>query len=195
VLPVEAMGQAEQLLGNGFNIVYTGNLGRYYALERVIEAAELLREERDIQFVFLGHGALENTMKQQTSNLGLENVYFLPYQPSSIYKAILLQADALLVTLQEGMTGISVPSKTYAYLAAGKPIVGMLPPDSEIGMLLDEAQCGVYVRPGDVQGFCRLVLDLAQNLPLQEALGANALKTFEKAYTRDRVTQQFLEVI
>jgi glycosyltransferase involved in cell wall biosynthesis len=194
-LPTEALSQAEQLLGIGFSIVYTGNLGRYYALERVIEAAELLREHEGIQFVFLGHGAMENTIRQQASNLGLENVRFLPYQPTRVYKAILLQADALLVTLQEGMTGISVPSKTYAYLAAGKPIVGMLPPDSEIAMLLDEAQCGVYARPGDVQGFCRQVLDLVRNPLLQEALGVNALDTFWKAYTRENVTRQFVEVI
>lgn len=194
-LPTEAMHQAEQLLGSGFNVVYTGNLGRYYALERLIEAAELLREHKGIQFVFLGHGVMENTMRQQASNLGLENVRFLPYQPTSVYKAILLQADALLVTLQEGMTGISVPSKTYAYLAAGKPIVGMLPPDSEIAMLLDEAQCGVYARPGDVQGFRRRVLDLVRNPSLQEALGTNALDAFSKSYTRENVTRQFLEVI
>jgi len=194
-LPTETLGQAKQLLGSGFNIVYAGNLGRFHGLEKLVEAAGSLRGKRNIQFTFVGHGALESTMKQQASNLGLENVRFLPRQPRRVYEAILLQADALLVALQEGLTGISVPSKTYSYLAAGKPIVGMLPPDSEIAMLLDEAQCGIHARPGDVEGFCRQVQHLVRNPSLQQALGANALEVFRKSYAREEVTRQFLDVI
>ena len=81
---------------------------------------------------------------------------FLPYQPWDKFNLVLNSADILLVTLSKGVEGISVPSKMYSYMASGKPIAGMIGRDSDIGMLIEESDCGFRVDSGDVDGFCKL---------------------------------------
>ncbi|WP_280166229.1 glycosyltransferase family 4 protein [Priestia aryabhattai] len=142
----------ENDLQNKFIIMYSGNIGLYYDLENIIKVTEHFKRYEDLAFVFIGEGAVKQKMQSFVEEKEINNVYFLPYQPKEFIKYSLNAADVHLVVNQKGIKGVSVPSKIYGVMAAGKPILGVLEQDSEAQMLIKQSQCGVIVEPQDYQG-------------------------------------------
>ncbi|MBU8854007.1 glycosyltransferase family 4 protein [Bacillus sp. FJAT-26377] len=141
----------ENNLQNKFIIMYSGNIGLYYDLENIIKVTEHFKGYEDLAFVFIGEGAVKQKMQSFVEEKGISNVHFLPYQPKEFIKYSLNAADVHLVVNQKGIKGVSVPSKIYGVMAAGKPILGVLEQGSEAQMLITKSQCGVVVEPQDYQ--------------------------------------------
>lgn len=132
---------------NKFIIMYSGNMGLYYDLENLIKITKDLSKYEDIIFVFIGDGAVKSEMEAYVRTNHLKNVSFLPFQPKSEIKYTLNAADIHLVVNQKGIKGVSVPSKIYGVMAAGKPILGVLEKGSEACLLIEKSGCGLVVEP------------------------------------------------
>ncbi|WP_281890943.1 glycosyltransferase family 4 protein [Paenibacillus sp. YYML68] len=136
-------------LTNKFVIMYSGNLGLYYDLENMISITEHFRHMSHVAFVFIGDGAVKGKMQQFVEQKQLPNVHFIPFQPKDQIIYSLNAADIHLVVNQKGIKGVSVPSKIYGVMAAGKPILGVLEKGSEASNLIEHSQCGYTVEPQD----------------------------------------------
>lgn len=111
-------------LSNHFNVMFAGNMGAAQGLDAVIEAAQLLHDAPDIQFVFVGDGVAQSELHARTVALGLTNVRFLGRYPPAEMNQLYALADVLLVHLKDDpLFAITVPHKIYAYMAVGKPIL------------------------------------------------------------------------
>lgn len=132
---------------NKFIVMYSGNLGLYYDLENLIKITKDLSSMDEIIFVFIGDGAVKSEMETYVKNNKQGNVFFLPFQPKSEIKYTLNAADIHLVVNQKGIKGVSVPSKIYGVMAAGKPVLGVLEKGSEACLLIENSGCGVVVEP------------------------------------------------
>lgn len=128
-----------------FIVMYSGNLGLYYDLENLIEITHAFTDYKDIVFVFIGDGAVKSRMQQKVKDN--HQVFFLPFQPKNEIKYTLNAADVHLVVNQKGIKGVSVPSKIYGVMAAGKPILGVLEDGSEAARLINSSNCGLVVEP------------------------------------------------
>ncbi|AWP25949.1 glycosyltransferase WbuB [Paenibacillus glucanolyticus] len=137
----------EHDLQGKFIVMYSGNLGLYYDLENIIRVASDFKDHPEILFVFIGDGAVKPEMQRYVKDKGLQNVRFLPFQPKEHIKYSLCAADVHLVVNQKGIKGVSVPSKIYGVMAAGKPILGVLEQGSEAAVLIKESGCGVVIEP------------------------------------------------
>ncbi|MEN6479129.1 MAG: glycosyltransferase family 4 protein [Anaerolineales bacterium] len=147
-------------LAGKFSVMYAGNLGLAQALDAVIEAAALLRETHpDIQFVFVGDGADSTRLKTITEQRCLTNIEFVPRQPAVAMGRILRLADVLLVHLKDDpLFRITIPSKTQAYLAAGRPILMGVRGDA--AELVRRSKGGVTCEPGNAASIAQAVLQL-----------------------------------
>lgn len=156
-----------QLLEGRFNVVYAGNLGKAQALEEVLKAASKVAEaDPTIQFVFIGEGIESGNLKAMAQSMGLANVLFLPRVPFDEIVNALAVADVLLVHLPDDpLFAITIPSKTQAYLAAGRPI--LMAVHGEAADLVERAQAGIRCRPSDPDGLAAAVQSL-RGLPKQE---------------------------
>ncbi|OXM13114.1 glycosyltransferase family 4 protein [Paenibacillus herberti] len=134
-------------LEDKFVVMYSGNIGLYYDLENLIRIAPQFREMPDLKFVFIGEGAVKVQMEQFVSEQKLDNVLFLPYQPKDQLRYSLNAADVHLVVNQKGIKGVSVPSKIYGVMAAGKAVMGVLEEGSEAHRLIVESGCGNTSEP------------------------------------------------
>nr|WP_145160002.1 glycosyltransferase family 4 protein [Paenibacillus terrae] len=134
---------------NKFIVMYSGNMGLYYDLENLIQITKDLAHFEDMKFVFIGDGAVKAEMEAFVSSNRLNNVAFLPFQLKSDLKFSLNAADVHLVVNQKGIKGVSVPSKIYGVMAAGKPILGVLEEGSEACRLIQASGCGVVAEPQD----------------------------------------------
>lgn len=108
-----------------FKVLFAGNMGKAQALDAVIDAAALLQGcGAKACFVMLGGGVEVVRLQQRVEDMRLTNVVFLPAVPMSHVGALLQKADALLVHLRKDpLFEITIPSKTQAYMAVGKPLL------------------------------------------------------------------------
>jgi glycosyltransferase involved in cell wall biosynthesis len=143
----------------GFNVVFAGNLGTAQALETIVSAALLLRDEASVRFVLVGNGSRSDWLQEQVQRHGLTNLQ-LPgrFTPDEM-PGILSQASALLVTLsRDPIFAQTVPSKVQAYLAAGKPIIAAL--DGEGARIVLAAGAGVACPAEDAAALAAAVRSL-----------------------------------
>ncbi|MEZ9245970.1 glycosyltransferase family 4 protein [Vibrio lentus] len=129
------------------NLLFAGNLGFAQGLPSIIKAAELLKNKNvGVNIVFLGDGVAKKAAIETTEKLKLNNVYFLPRVSMQQVGSLLSCADILLVHLNSNeLFEITVPSRTQANMAIGKPIVmGVLGDASD---LITKAGAGVTCEP------------------------------------------------
>lgn len=126
-----------------FRVLFAGNMGKAQALDSVIEAAKILQSRAvPVTFIFLGGGVEVTRLQNKAAEEGLQNVVFLPAVPMAEVGDYLSSADALLVHLKnDPLFSITIPSKTQAYMAAGKPI--LMAVDGDAAELVVRSQCGV----------------------------------------------------
>ncbi len=147
-LPKENDFRRKYSLDGRFVVMYAGNMGLTSCLEDVLDAAEILQHQPDIQFVIVGEGIKKEGLKRETRTRELPNIFFLPYQPREIFPEMLAAADIGLVTLNTGAMLSSLPSKIFNVMASARPILAITPTESEIALLVQQAGCGVNVAPG-----------------------------------------------
>lgn len=156
-----AQARAPEVMQGRFNIVFAGTMGKAQALDAVLATAErVLQESPVIQFVFVGGGVDVDRLKAVASERKLSNVIFLPRMPMSEVGSVLSAADALLVHLRDDpLFAITVPSKTQAYMAVGKPLLMAVRGDA--AALVEEAGCGVIAEPENAASLAEAALSLA----------------------------------
>jgi colanic acid biosynthesis glycosyl transferase WcaI len=130
-----------------FTVLFAGTMGLAQALDAVLEAARLCEVSVPrARFVFVGGGVDRERLVHKTAEMGLQNVKFIPNQPMNRIGRYLLAADALLVHLKDDeLFRITIPSKTQAYLAAGKPILMGVRGDA--AELISRSGAGIVCEP------------------------------------------------
>jgi colanic acid biosynthesis glycosyl transferase WcaI len=141
-------------LGDRFVIGYSGSLGRGHEFETVLAAAERLRVDQRLCFLFIGGGRGGGKKFAELAHCvcerGLDHLFrFLPYQERRVLKLSLGVADVHLISLRPELEGLIVPSKLYGIAAAGRPIIALAAWDGEIAGLVQRHDCGIVVEPGE----------------------------------------------
>lgn len=135
-----------------FVIMYSGNIGLYYDLQNIMNVIGRFKEEKEVAFLFVGEGSVLEELEHIKEKNHMENVYFAPYQDKKDLVYSLNAGDVHFVVNAKGIKGVSVPSKLYGVMAAGKPVFGILEENSEARLIIEESGCGKNVNPGDYEG-------------------------------------------
>ncbi len=151
----------EQGFGEKFVVMYSGNHSLVHPLDTLLAAAERLRDEEGILFVFVGGGAGKAQVEEVVRSGKCPNVVSLPYQPMENLKHSLSAADVHAVTMGEDMVGIVHPCKFYGAMAIGRPVICFAPRESHLGELIEETGCGWRFDHGDVDGVVAKLRELA----------------------------------
>ena len=177
-----------------FVVLYTGAHGISNDLETVLKTADLLKENKNILFTFLGDGKEKPNLIRMAKDLDLHNLEFLDPLPKTGMPAIISQADACLAILKPiEMYKTTYPNKVFDYMAAGKPVI--LAIDGVIREVVEKADCGVFCPPGDAQKLKEAVLLLYNNREEASKQGANGKKYLKKHFNRSEIAEEFLDVV
>lgn len=132
-----------------FTVLFAGNVGKAQALDAPLRAMLRLQQRgARAQLVILGKGVDLDRLKVLVATLGISNVIFLPPVPMNEVGSYLAAADALLVHLcRNPLFEITIPSKTQAYMAMGKPLLMAVSGDA--AALVRDAQCGLVAAADD----------------------------------------------
>lgn len=144
-----------------FRILFAGNMGKAQALDTVLNAAALLqRRGSRVCWVMLGGGVEVERLKAEAAQRQLSNVVFLPAVSMAEVGAYLQAADALLVHLRKDpLFEITIPSKTQAYMAVGKPL--LMAVDGDAADLVRQSGGGVVAESENAQALANAADRLA----------------------------------
>lgn len=177
-----------------FVVMFAGNLGMMQGLDTVLRACVDVGPQT--LMVFVGDGIEKPRLQQMAAELGVaDRVIFVPRQPPSAIGTYFAAADALLVHLRASPAAeLAIPTKTIAYLAAGKPIV--MANAGASADLVREAKAGIVVAPDDAPGLARAVAQLAATGPSErETLGRNGRQFYEQHFTREATLPIYRDVL
>lgn len=192
--PDPEFGRAHGLLGR-FNIIFAGAMGLAQGLPTLVSAASKLRDIVDIQFVLVGEGACLDEAKDLARRSSLENIRFIPHQPASTMPKFFAYAGALLVHLKRSpLFGITVPSKTQAYLASGRPV--LMAVAGEGAEIIERNGCGLTCPPEDPDALAAAIKDLHGMSPERRAaLGKEARSLYLRRFTKQAMVDRTESVL
>ena len=182
-------------LKDKFIIMYSGNIGLYYDLENIIKVIGEFKDREDVVFAFIGDGTVKSKIEEYVTDNKLNNVTFIPYQDKADLIYSLNAADIHWVVNAKGIKGVSVPSKLYGVMAAGKSVLGVLDEGSEARLIVEECNCGVCIEPGNYKEISRNIEYILNNKELIKSLGQNGRKYLEVNLTKDVSINKYKETI
>jgi colanic acid biosynthesis glycosyl transferase WcaI len=189
-LPRMTAYRAELGIGTEPVVMYAGNVGFSQSLDLLLEAARRLP---GATFVINGDGSARAALEEQAATL--PNVRFGDYQPIARLAEVLATGDVHVVPLRAGLGRVSVPSKTYSILAAGRPIVAAIDPGTEVPRILAASGGGVAVAPDAPEPFVDALAALVVDADAREAMGRRGRYWVEGAASPAAVALEYEKLI
>ena len=188
IVPMSRLTNYRRELGvdESLVVMYAGNVGFSQSLELMIEAARVLP---NVIFVINGEGAARKSLQAKAH--ALSNVKFGDYQDASRLSEVLATGDLHVVPLRRGLGSVSVPSKTYSILAAGRPICAAIDLDTEVPRILAAANAGVCVEPDNQAAFVSAIAAMISDRKSLEEMGASGRKWVEGHASPQSIAQRY----
>ncbi len=181
-------------LGDGFNILYCGNIGRIQLIPMIAEAMKDLKNT-NIRFHIIGMGPESDLLQSKINEYGLENtvIYHGPI-PAKRAAQYFKSSDALYVSLKnEGYVGKTIPNKLVMSMAFGKPILAMLGGDGKD--ILNESKGSIIVDQ-DVQSLKEGIFKISSlSKEEKEKLGNNNRAYYESHFTLNKISKEIEKVL
>jgi glycosyltransferase involved in cell wall biosynthesis len=166
-----------------FVLVHAGNLGFYGAWQTLISAVRMLENE-GVGLVFIGEGAMKPQIEAMAA--GCRSIRFLPFRPASEVPLVLSSGDLHVVTVKRGLEGVVVPSKLYPTLAAGRPVLGVAPEETDVVRIIRWTGCGIVANPDDPASVAEAIRGVLHDSKQLETMSRRAR---EISFSYDRVKQ------
>jgi len=184
----------EHNLGGRYVVLYAGAHGLSNDLGVLLQAAHLLRDCPQVALVLLGDGKDKPALMNQAQEMGLDNVYFLPPVPKTGMIDALAAADACIAILKPVKLYKTVyPNKVFDYMAAGRPV--LLAIDGAIRKVVDAAEGGIFVPPGDAVAMAAAIRRLAEDPERGQQMGANARQYVEENFNRPALAEKLAALL
>lgn len=180
--------------GDRFVVLYLGTHGMAHALDKVLEAARALRDERGILFAFVGEGAEKDRLKALARDWQLPNVQFIDQQAKASVPAFYAACDLGLVTLRNAPLFQEVlPSKIFEYLGMERPIV--LSVGGEARALVEGSGAGEFVPPEDPAALAEAVRRLARDPARLAEMGRRGRAHVLAHYDRTALARRYADLL
>jgi len=182
---------AQYNLQGKFVVAYIGTHGMAHALDKVLDAAAMLEDEKDICFLFAGGGAARAELEASIARRGLSNIALIPRQPKEMMPALWSLCDISLISLRDTpLFEQVIPSKIFESMGMGLPMI-ISCPEGEATGIIRETKSGVVVRPEAPEELARSVRELYLD---RERLAELARASGDSAELFDRARQAKLMI-
>jgi colanic acid biosynthesis glycosyl transferase WcaI len=178
-------------------LVYAGTIGRKHNPQLLVE---LLRSARHMgipaSMVVVSEGESADELEDVAANEPDLRLKVLPFQPADELPDVLGSADVLVALLEPDATRFSIPSKVLSYMAAGRPIAGLMPSDNPAAASIATTG-GLVVDPdeGGVAEAAKWIATLAGDEERIRDIGVNTRRVAEERFDAHKVAAQFETII
>jgi len=191
---IEATDEYGFDLERKFVASYVGTHGMAHHLETILEAAEILKERKDIVFLLVGDGAERSKLLKLRERMGLENVIMLDQQGKEKMPLLWALSDVSLVLLKKSdLFKTVIPSKIFESMAMKKPII--LGVEGEVKGMIEEGRAGVTIEPESAEELASAVLELSDNKNKYNNYADNGLEYVSKYYDRKVLAKRLEDIM
>jgi glycosyltransferase involved in cell wall biosynthesis len=177
-----------------FIILYMGAHGISHGLPKILDAANSLREEKDIHFLFVGEGAIKSNLINLAMEKHLQNVTFLPGQPREKVVGFYHLSDVCLVPLRN-ISGLDtfIPSKMFEIMGCGRPIIAPL--RGEAADILLKSGAALVIPPENPEELVKAIHILRSSPETCNRMGQNGHNFVEKNFDRKLLARNYLALL
>ena len=194
--PAPKEGPVREALGltGKFVATYLGTHGMAHGLGTILEAAEILKNDKRFAFLFVGEGAEKRTLEARAATMGLENVRFLDQQPRERIPGLIAASDLCLVLLRDKpLFRTVIPSKIFEIWGCARPLA--LGVQGEARRLLDESGGGVPFAPESAAELAAVVQRLSCDPERLTRMGDAGRRFVEERFSRAALARRYLELL
>ena len=194
--PREMTGEGENPFLTGeekFTVSYFGNMGTAQDMQTILDAIRLLREEKNFRFLFAGHGNKMDQLRRIAEEEKLDNVRIFNFLKGKDFLNALAATDCALISLERGLTGLCVPSKTYSYMMEGIPLLAIMEPGDIVRDI--EEGAGKWVRNGEAQALADHIRHMAENPEERSRMRRVCRELYLEKYTTEACTGLYVELL
>lgn len=179
----------DELRQNGKIVfIYAGLIGIAQGLEIVINSAFKLQHNQNLHFVIIGDGFHKKHLMQLAESYNLTNITFLPSQSRKSIPSFLKQSDVALIPLANSNISDAIPSKLMEAWGCQLPVI--LIADGEAKKLVEDANGGVTLLPGQADQLVDVIKELSSNKQKRMELGRKGYDYIINSYTREALTKR-----
>ena len=172
---------------------YIGTIGMAHRADVMLEAAQLCHD-KDIVFMVVGTGAERAKIEARFKELGLENFRLLGKVPRSEVRYLLALTNVSVVHLKASpLFKTVIPSKIFEAMATSTPIV--LGVEGEVKEIIEEAECGIPVKPENAQELVDAVVRLKRNPEEYTQKARNGYQHVHEYYSRAKLAKRYTELL
>ncbi|WP_082554374.1 glycosyltransferase family 4 protein [Aeromicrobium sp. Root495] len=194
VVPTErenAWSRAHERSTTALRLTYAGTLGKKHNPGLLVDLCRgLLAEKIDVELVVISEGEGADEIKIQSSDLLGQTIRVLPFQAFEDLPDVLGSSDVLVALLEPEASKFSIPSKVLTYLAAGRPVLGLMPSDNPAAFDIDLVGGRVFAPTsagvaGGVDWLARLTVDDISRI------GASSRDHAEREFNVEKIASDF----
>lgn len=178
-----------------FYVTYAGNIGMMQGIETIVDAAEKLKNESEIQFIIFGNGSEEENIKNRIAEKQLANIKMYPLQPLERVSEVYSLGNVSIISCKAGTGGSGMPSKTWTIMATGTAIIASFDLGGEMETIIETAKCGCCVEAGDSKQLADTILKLYRDPETLKLFGKNARRYAEKNVSKDSAVNKYIDII
>ncbi|HYK87755.1 MAG TPA: glycosyltransferase family 4 protein [Acidobacteriota bacterium] len=181
-------------LKDRFTVLYLGAFGISQALTSVLECARILKDEKDIEFLFVGDGAEKERLSRYAEEAGLGNVRFLAPVPKGKARELYALSDVCLVPLRNiPLFESFIPSKMFEIMAMGRPIVASV--SGEAADILNRSGGAIVVPPEGSKAVAEAIRSLYRNGDLRRCMGERGRDFVVAHYSRHSLAVEYARIL
>lgn len=179
-----------------FKVIHFGSMNPANGLEYILDAAKILQDKgvKDIQFVFMGGGAVEPRLRSIVKDKALKNVQFLGLHPMATVVEVVNLCDVSVTTFRNlPILQTNSPNKLFDSLSAGKPIIV-----NSAGWtkdMVENENCGFFVDPDNASDFAEKLMLYKDDKEKLKVWGENARRLSVEVYDKAILSAQVADVL
>lgn len=176
-----------------FDLLFAGNIGPAQSVETIIEAANILKDNKKIRFHIVGDGLNKHNCEEMVKKYKLDNVIFYGFHPVEDMPNYYKVADMCMITMVDNqVVNSTLPAKVQSYMIAGKPIIGAI--SGEVKNVIEEANCGLCCESLNCKEFAKLILEASKNKSKLKEWANNSRKYYLKHFKKERCINDMIEL-
>jgi glycosyltransferase involved in cell wall biosynthesis len=179
---------------SSFKIIYFGAVGEANAIDYILDSAALLKDNKEIDFIFIGNGSKQTFIEESIINQKLTNVQYLGVFNMEKTSEIVNMCDVSLVTFSNiPILATNSPNKLFDSLSAGKPII--VNSNGWTKELVEKNECGIFVDPESPHDFVKKLLKLKESPQVLKKMGLNSRRLAETEYDKSILCKKFADIV
>ena len=163
--------------------IFGGNLGVSQGIPEMVASLKSMSDSTKLHFLIIGAGTEADKVKKSLESQ--RNVQIFDWIPSKDYEEIVKSVDIGMIFLFPEYTVPNIPSRLVGYLKYGLPVMACIDKTTDLGMIIENNNCGYYVRNGDIVSF-KEKMNMLCNMQTRSVMSENSRKLFKMEYTSKR---------